>query len=119
MKLKKRTRSGENDCRALDISIIPPGLADPCGKQTYRRLVPVEDLQRRTDARLPEVPVLLWAVVSQQAHQSRNIHVVVVIEVTEPSVGNTGKLSLIKETRGHLNNGSQVFASSICGNCAS
>jgi hypothetical protein len=83
----------------------PAGLADPCGKETYRRLVPVEDLQWRPDARLPEVPVLLWAVVCQQTHQSRYIHVVVVVEMTEPPVGDTEELSLIKETRGHINKG--------------
>lgn len=45
----------------------------------------VEDLERGADARLAKVPVLLVVVVAQQLHQARHVHVVVVVEVTEPS----------------------------------
>jgi len=44
----------------------------------------VEDLERGADAGLAEVPVLLGVEVPQQRHQSRHVHVVVVVEVTEP-----------------------------------
>lgn len=42
------------------------------------------DLQRRGDARLPQIPVLRRAVVVQQLHQVRYVHVVVVVEMAEP-----------------------------------
>ena len=50
----------------------------------HPRPVPVEDLQRRADAVLAQVPVLLRAVAGQQLRQLGHVHIVVVVKVTEP-----------------------------------
>lgn len=62
------------------------------GKHTYRRLVPVEDLQRGAYARFAQVPIFLRAVVRQERHQSGDIHIVVIVEMAEPPGGDATKL---------------------------
>ena len=57
-----------------------------------------KDLERGRYARLAQVPILRWVVVIQHSHQSWNVHVVIVVEVTPPSV--RGK----KDTKGGINN---------------
>lgn len=57
----------------------------------------VEDLERGADAGLAEVPVLLVVVVAQQLHEPRNVHVVVVVEVTEPPATNTQRYNKTRD----------------------
>lgn len=46
------------------------------------------DFERFLDAGPTQVPVMQRVIAVQEVHQSRNIHVVVIIEVTEPPARN-------------------------------
>lgn len=61
----------------------------------------VEDLERGADAGLAEVPVLLVVVVAQQLHEPRHVHVVVVVEVTEPPATNTQRYNKLDNKTKH------------------